>query len=277
MGDPAPRSIPAQPATPSTHASRAHRHLFSHFSLLSAHSFPSPLALRKHLVDTREAVSHAPPPEPPCSPASSDSSPLSHPGATPACSPSFVGAGLKPASSVRDPSTPTPRRVRALSVPRAAQPSPHGPNLPRRPAKKSGPSYLSPARIPSGDSGWREIAPPSPPPNSRRPAQALSPIRSPQPPLAVPLRTPQPPAQPSPHRPGKTSPTHATPRSARRRPCPGASPLHPKNAPPNLKSFLERSLYRILATPRSLERSGPPGSFSLRVRRGHLQSLIGRN
>ena len=59
MGDPAPRSIPAQPATPSTHASRAHLPLFSHFSLLSAHSFPSPLALRNHLVYTREAVSHA--------------------------------------------------------------------------------------------------------------------------------------------------------------------------------------------------------------------------
>ena len=127
---------------------------------------------------------------------------------------------------------------------------------PRRPAVPSQPQPSSPTRQkirpklslaspnPLGDSGWREIAPPSPPPNSRRPAQALSPIRSPQPPLAVPLRTPQPPAQPSPHRPGKASPTHATPRSARRRPCPGASPLHPKNAPPNLKSFLEKTLTR---------------------------------
>ena len=175
------------------------------------------------------------------------------PAPAPARSPSFVGAGPKPASSARNASTPPPRHARALSVPGAAQPPPHSPNLRRQPARKTGPSYLSPARIPSGDSRWREIAPPSPPPNSRRPAQALSFVRSPQPPLAVPLRTPQPPAQPSPHRPGKASPTHARPRSARRRPCPGASPMQPKNAPPRLISCPNPPVPRPRLAARPLE------------------------
>ena len=135
--------------------------------------------------------------------------------------------------------TPSPRPRTQPFQRRPAVPSRPQPSSPTR--QKIRPK-LSLASLPPEGAGWREIAPPSPPPKSRRPAPALSPIRSPQPPLAVPLRTPQPPAQPSPHRPGKTSPTHATPRSARRRPCPGASPLHPKNAPPRLKSFLKKLL-----------------------------------
>ena len=44
------------------------------------------------------------------------------------------------------------------------------------PPEQSGQSYLSPARTPSGGSGWREIAPPSPPPNPvvRQPPPASS-------------------------------------------------------------------------------------------------------
>ena len=170
------------------------------------------------------------------------------PRAVPACSPPCVGAGLRPAASARDALHPTP------------SPRPRTQPLQRRPAAPSQPQPSSPTRQkirpklslaspnPYGDSGWREIAPPSPPPNSRRPAHALSPVRSPQPPLAVPLRTPQPPAQPSPHRPGKTSPTHATPRSARRRPCPGASPLHPKN-PRRASRVFWKKLLRAQAHP----------------------------
>ena len=54
-------------------------------------------------------------------------------------------AGRRPASSGRDASAPPPRHVRAPSVSGAVPPSPHSPNIRRRPAKKTGPSYLSPA------------------------------------------------------------------------------------------------------------------------------------
>ena len=94
-------------------------------------------------------------PLPPCSPASSDSSPPSHPGAAPACSPPCVGTGRRPAASVRDPSAPTPRHVRAPSLFSAVLPPPRSPNLRRQPAKKSGPSYLSPARPLWGRAGER--------------------------------------------------------------------------------------------------------------------------
>ena len=59
------------------------------------------------------------------------------PPPAPACSPSGVGvgAGFKPASSARDAPTPTPRHVRAPSLPRAVLPPPHSPNLRRQPAK----------------------------------------------------------------------------------------------------------------------------------------------
>ena len=123
--------------------------------------------------------------------------------------------------------------------------------------QKSGPSYLSPARIPSGDSGWREIAPPSPPPNPRRPPQALSPHPIPAT-AGCPARPHGPASRPPlPHRPGKTSPSRAASRSARRRPRPGASPLQPKNAPPNLKSFLEKTLTRA-SPPRFAPQDGAP-------------------
>ena len=130
---------------------------------------------------------------------------------------------------------------------------------PRRPALPSQPQPSSPTRQkirpklslaspPPLGAGWREIAPPSPPPNSRRPAHALSFVRPPRPPVAVPVRAARRPAQVSPHRPGKTSPrrallpSRATPRSVRRRAWPGASRLQPKDAPPRLKSFLEKTL-----------------------------------
>ena len=131
--------------------------------------------------------------------------------------------------------------------------------LQRRPAVPSRPQPSSPTRQkirpklslaspPPPGAGWREIAPPSPPPNPRRRPPARSPVRSPQPLLAAPRRTTQPPAQASPHRPGKTPPTRAplpsraTPRSVRRRAWPGASRIQPKDAPPRLKSFLEKTL-----------------------------------
>ena len=125
--------------------------------------------------------------------------------------------------------TPSPRpRTQPLQRRPAAPSKPH-PSSPTR--QKTGPSYLSP-----------------PPPNSRRPAHALSFVRPPRPPVAVPVRAARHPAQVSPHRPGKTSPrrallpSRATPRSVRRRAWPGASPLQPKDAPPRLKSFLEKTL-----------------------------------
>ena len=138
-------------------------------------------------------------------------------------------------------------------------PRPRTQPLQRRPAAPSQPQSSSPTRqkirpklslasLPPLGAGWREIAPPSPPPNSRRPAHALSFVRPPRPPVAVPARAARRPAQASPHRPGKTSPTRAplpsraTPRSVRRRAWPGASRLQPKYAPPRLKSFLEKTL-----------------------------------
>ena len=90
----------------------------------------------------------------------------------------------------------------------------------------------------------RRPAAPSQPQPSSPTRQKIRPKLS----LAAPRRTPQPPAQPPPHRPGKTSPrrallpSRATPRSVRRRAWPGASRIQPKDAPPRLKSFLEKTL-----------------------------------
>ena len=130
------------------------------------------------------------------------------------------GAPIKP-SSPRRPVNPGSPSSPLLRIP-------HSPNLPRQPAKKIRPSYLSPARSPSGGSGWREIAPPSPPPDSRS--------------LNL--------AQDSPHRPRNTSstraprPSRARPRSVRRQGWPAQSPTQKKRAPPRLKSFLEKTLTR---------------------------------
>ena len=135
----------SQPATPSTHASRAHLPLFSHFSLLSAHSFPSPLALRNHLVYTREAVSHAlprtlhahPPP------------PTARPPDTPAPSPLFPHPASRPVSDQPLPlETPPPQPLATSAHPASLAPSCRPlttPTFVANPPQKSGPSYLSPA------------------------------------------------------------------------------------------------------------------------------------
>ena len=178
---------------------------------------------------TRDTLSHAHTPDPPCSSASSASSHFSpswRPGAAPACSSPCLGIGLNPASSGRDASAPTPRHLRAPSVPSAVLLSPHSPNLRRRSAKKSAQAVSGQPEPPYGGSGWPETASPF----------------TPHPFPLPPRRATQPPAQTSPHRPATTSPTRATPRSARRRACPGASPTQPKTAPPRLKSFLEKTL-----------------------------------
>ena len=172
----------------------------------------------------------------------------SHPGATPACSPSFVGAGFNRPLPAR---TPPPHPLTTSAHPASSAPPCRPLEAPTFVAnrQKTGPSYLSPARIPYGDSGWREIAPPSPPPNSRRPAPALSFVRPPRLPVAVPVRAARRPAQASPHRPGKTRPP--APRCPTE-PHPGPSvagrgrrvPASAKDAPPRLKSFLKKLLLR---------------------------------
>ncbi len=136
-------TAPKSPLAPHPHQVLRTSYSDSHHSLLSAHSFPCPLALRNHFVYTRDTLSHAHTPDPPCSSASSHSSHSSHfspswrPGAVPACSSPSLGIGLNPASSGPDASAPTPRHLRAPSVPSAVLLSPHSPNLRRRSAKKS--------------------------------------------------------------------------------------------------------------------------------------------
>ena len=138
-------------------------------------------------------------------------------------------------------------------------PRPRTQPLQRRPAAPSKPQPSSPTRQkirpklslaspPPLGAGWREIAPPSPPPNSHRPAHALSFVRSPA--TAGCRAGPSRPAS----RPGlATSPWQdlAHPRPAAL-PChtpvppsPGVArrvPASAKNAPPRLKSFLEKTL-----------------------------------
>ena len=129
--------------------------------------------------------------------------------------------------------------------------TPYSPALRRKPSEKSGPSYLSPARIPRGDPGWREIAPPSPPPQSRHQAPApASPRRPGQtrphtpscPP--VPVRPRPDPKRPSFSRraPRRTSVIPASPVGIQS--SSGAPKATPKCTPPRLKSFLEKTLTR---------------------------------
>ena len=148
-----------------------------------------------------------------------------------------------PTSGPRRSATPSPRPPSQSPRSLPAAPSQPQPLSPTR--QKNRPSYLSPARTPAGGSRWREIAPPSPPSSSG--CRTL--------------------AQASPLRPGATSPTgaplraHAPPRSVRRRPWPPTSPEQPKNAPPQLKSFLEKTLTR--ANPPHFT---PPGALPSLVR-----------
>ena len=123
-----------------------------------------------------------------------------------------------------------------------AVPPPPSPNLhsPTRPKNRPKLSLASPPPL---GAGWREIAPPSPPPNPRRPPPTRRPIQSPQPPLAAPRRTTQPPAQPSPHRPGKTSPT---PCHTPLHPSPGVAwrvPESAKNRPAAPQEFFGKNSY----------------------------------
>ena len=143
-------------------------------------------------------------------------------------------------------SSPRPRTQRPRARPAApAQPQPSSPTR-----QKTRPK-LSLASPPPLGAGWREIAPPSPPPNPRRPAPARSPVRSPQPPLAAPLRTPQPPAQPSPHRHRQDlahrchTPIHPSPSVAWR------VPESAKNRPAAPQEFFGKNSYaRVPATSR---------------------------
>ena len=270
MGDPAPRSIPAHQCRPDLPT------IPSPLSLRIAPTTPITLALRNHLVYTRDTLPHVHPP-PPCSPASSDSSPPwrplhSSPGPricgrsyslyrwervgvrvfrattpglrkglswrpAPACFPSFVGAGPKPASSVRDPSTPTPRRVRALSVPPAPPSRPRtAPTLVANPPKNPA-QAISRQPAPSGGGLARDSSPFTPtqfpPPGTRpqlRPTPATAGCRASasrpasRPGLATTpwqdLAHPRPAALPS-HTPVRPSPGVArrVPASAKRRPA----------------------------------------------------------
>ncbi len=139
----------------------------------------------------------------------------------------FRSQPLHPNPSPRPRTQPFHRRPAAPSQPQSSSPT-----RPKNPAQA-----ISRQPAPSGGGLARDSSPFTPtqfPPPATRP----QPRPIPQAPLATPLRT----AQPPPHRPGKTSPTHATPRSARRHAPLGASPNQPKTTPPHLKSFLEKLL-----------------------------------
>ena len=113
--------------------------------------------------------------------------------------------------------TPSPRPRTQRPWSRPAVPSQPQPSSPARP--KTGPSYLSPGRTPSGGSAWREIAPPSPPPIS-------APTTRPQP---HPIRTTA--GCPAAARPSKLKATHNHPDQHRaRNPCMRYPRLNPHDA-----------------------------------------------
>ena len=206
--DPAPRSIPAHQCRPDLPT------IPSPLSLRIAPTTPSPLACRNHLVYTRDTLYPTSLPRPPML------APLirllTFLTPAPACSPSFVGAGLKPASSARDASAPTPRHVRAPSLPRAVLQSPHSPNIRRQPAEKSGPSYLSPARIPRWGFGLARDSSPF------TPTQFPPPGTSPQPhpiPATAPCRA-------APHSPASRPALATPPWQDLSHPRPAAHPCH---------------------------------------------------
>ena len=119
---------------------------------------PIPLALRNHFVYTRRhpippsipRTPHAHPPPPPARP------PHAPAQAAPALFPIFRRGRFETGlfRSRRLPPHPLATSAHPASL-APSQPSPHGPNLPRQPAKKSGPSYLSPARPLWGRAGER--------------------------------------------------------------------------------------------------------------------------
>ena len=130
---PYPREEPAlsRPNGPVSNHPRCSTPCSSSFSLLS--HLPFPVVSRSC---TLMRPGRALPPKPPCSSPSSDDSP--HPSPViPAYSSPWAEAGLRLASSGQDAAAPSPRRVHALSVPGALQPSPPGPELFRRTARKS--------------------------------------------------------------------------------------------------------------------------------------------
>ena len=255
MGDPAPRSIPAQPATPSTHASRAHLPLFSHFSLLSAHSFPSPLARRNHLVYTREAVSHALPRPSMLTRLLRLLAPL-----TPRrCSRLFLTLRSDRSQtglfrSRRPHPTPSPRPRHPASLAPSSRPL-TAPNLRRQPAPKTGPSYLSPARIPLWGFGLARDSSPFtptqfPPPGTSpqpHPIPATAPCRAaPHPPASRPaLATP--PWQDLDHPYPAAHPRHTPVRPSP--PVPWRVPASPEEHPAEPQEFFGKNSYARKPTP----------------------------
>ena len=113
----------------------------------------------------------------------------------------FRSRPLRPTPSPRPRTQPLQRRPAAPSQPQPSSPT----------RQKIRPK-LSLASPPPEGAGWREIAPPSPPPNPHRPPPTLSPARSPRPPAAVPLRTPNRP--PNPRHTAPTKPRSPTPHPA---------------------------------------------------------------
>ena len=170
MGNPAPRSIPAQPATPSTHASRAHRHLFSHLSLLSAHSFPSPLpvvtsqcTLETPYPKSLPQILHACPPPPTARHLRNRASPpFPHPASRPVSDQSLPLATppLHPLATPAHPASSAPS-CRPLAAP------PFVANPPKNPAQA-----ISRQPAPSGGGLARDSSPFTPtqfPPPGTRP------------------------------------------------------------------------------------------------------------
>ena len=140
---------------------------------------------------------------------SSHFSPSWRPGAAPACSSPCLGIGLNPASSGRDASAPTPRHLRAPSVPSAVLLSPHSPNLRRRSAKKSAQAVSGQPEPPMGVRAGQRPLPPSPPTHFR--SHLAAPPSLPPRPRHIALPQPRPPA---PH----PDPPVAGPARARLRP-----------------------------------------------------------